>query len=48
MGELTVANGNCGTVVNVQHPLVKIAKVSKRENESTVRQQVGHNALNIV
>ena len=37
MGELTVANGNCGTVVDVQHSLVKIAKVSERENESTVR-----------
>ena len=38
MGELTVANGNRGTVVDVQHSLLKIAKVSERENnESTVR-----------
>ena len=37
MGELTVANGNCGTVVDVQHPLLKMAKVSGRENGSTFR-----------
>lgn len=45
VGELTVANGNCGTVVDVQHSLVKRAKVSERENESTVKQKVGHSAL---